>query len=188
MARPPPVGERACAGLADFILLPSTALALGPRAFVVELGRGTGSLAGNLSRGTLMSFASFWYGQSLCALGAPRAPPLTAIVTLDGGVGAGRQPRRGPESGPALHGPRVRRGAAASPRPEAGRPAGGPESGRGVAERPHAQRTVRSGAAANGGTPPPPRAPRGTEPTGGAADLIDCTARTPTICARRRRP
>jgi len=63
VARPSPV-RSACAGLSDFILLPSTALALGPRAFVVELGRGTGSLAGNLSRGTLMSFASFWYGQS----------------------------------------------------------------------------------------------------------------------------
>ena len=43
-------------------MLPSTAAVLGPRAFIVGLGRGTGSLAGNLSRGTLLSFSSLWYG------------------------------------------------------------------------------------------------------------------------------
>ena len=50
-------------GLADFVTMPSTAAALGPRAFVVGLGRGTGSLAGNLSRGTLLSFSSLAYVQ-----------------------------------------------------------------------------------------------------------------------------
>jgi len=56
----------AAKGIRDFVALPSTAAALGPGAFVVGLGQGTGSLVQNISHGVLNSVSGLWYLNEFC--------------------------------------------------------------------------------------------------------------------------